>query len=78
MLTSFNLISQTDETLGLHSEGGPWQFYPSLQENDSLPRVLLIGDSVMNGFHSSLIQSLNGLFVKGVIKQALQIIGNLD
>lgn len=63
MVTSFNLFSQTDEALGLHSEGGSWKFYPSLQENDSLPRVLLIGDSVMNGFHSSLIESLEGIAI---------------
>jgi alpha-L-fucosidase 2 len=61
--TNFNLFSQADKELGLHSEGGPWKFYSSSQQNESLPRVLLIGDSVMNGFHSSLIQSLEGIAI---------------
>ena len=58
-----NVFGQTDQDLGLHSEGGPWQFFISKQQNDALPRVLLIGDSVMNGFHNSLIQSLDGIAV---------------
>jgi alpha-L-fucosidase 2 len=60
---STSIYSQTDEELGLHSEGGPWKFYASAVQNNSLPRVLLIGDSVMNGFHSSLIQSLEGIAI---------------
>jgi uncharacterized protein DUF5703/glycosyl hydrolase family 95 len=43
--------AQTDQQFGLHSEGGPWQFYPAKEQNDSLKNVLLIGNSVMNGFH---------------------------
>jgi hypothetical protein len=50
--------AQTDEELGLHSEGGPWKFYPALEKNDSLKNVLLIGDSVMNGFRQLVIDSL--------------------
>jgi hypothetical protein len=53
-----SLFSQTDKELGLHSEGGAWNFYPATEQNDSLKRVLLIGDSVMNGFHQSVIDSL--------------------
>jgi hypothetical protein len=59
-LLSGSLFSQTDEQLGLHSEGGPWKFYPAKEKNDSLPHVLLIGDSVMNGYHQSVIDSLKG------------------
>ena len=50
--------AQTDEQLGLHSEGGPWKFYPAKEKNDSLKNVLLIGDSVMNGFRHFVIDSL--------------------
>jgi hypothetical protein len=50
--------AQTDEELGLHSEGGPWKFYPAQEQNDSLKNVLLIGDSVMNGFRQFVIDSL--------------------
>jgi hypothetical protein len=52
---------QTDEKLGLHSEGGPWKFFPAKEKNDTLDNVLLIGDSVMNGFHQTVIDSLNGI-----------------
>ncbi len=52
------MFSQTDKDLGLHSEGGPWNFFPAKEQNDSLKKVLLIGDSVMNGFHQSVIDSL--------------------
>lgn len=63
LLTVFTLQigfvnAQTDQELGLHSEGGPWQFHPAIEKNDSLKNVLLIGDSVMNGFHQSVIDSL--------------------
>jgi hypothetical protein len=50
--------AQTDEELGLHSEGDPWKFYPSNEKNDNLKNVLLIGDSVMNGFRQSVIDNL--------------------
>jgi len=60
LIMSINLFGQTDPELGLHSEGGPWQFYPAKHVDDSLPHILLIGDSVMNGFHSLVIDSLNG------------------
>jgi hypothetical protein len=39
----------TDIELGLVSDGGPWNFYPAKTEKQGLPRVLLIGDSIMNG-----------------------------
>lgn len=55
---SGNLFSQSDVDHGLHSEGGPWQFFPLKERNDTVPDVLLIGDSVMNGFHQSVIDSL--------------------
>ena len=59
-LLTVQLYGQTDKELGLHSDGGPWKFYPAKEVNDSLPNVLFIGDSVMNGYHKSVIDSLNG------------------
>ncbi len=50
--------AQTDEELGLHSEGGPWKFYAAQEKNDSLKNVLLIGNSVMNGYRQLVIDSL--------------------
>ena len=52
------LFGQTDNELGLHSDGGPWKFYPITEDNHALPRVLLIGNSVMNGYHQFVLDSL--------------------
>ena len=53
--------SQTNQQLGLHSEGGPWKFYPAKEKHDCLKKVLLIGNSVMNGYHQYVIDSLEGI-----------------
>ena len=63
LLTVFTLLGglangQTDKELGLHSEGGPWAFHPCKEKNDNLANVLLIGNSVMNGYHQTVIDSL--------------------
>ncbi len=61
LLVSTNgLFCQTDKELGLHSDRGPWKFYPVREVNASLPKVLLIGNSVMNGYHQFVIDSLQG------------------
>jgi hypothetical protein len=60
---AFAIIStfaQTDKELGLHSEGGPWNFYPTKEFNPELPNVLLIGNSVMNGYKNIVIPGLKG------------------
>ena len=58
ILCSGNLFSQSDTNIGLHSDGGSWSFYPAKEVNDTIPSILLIGDSVMNGYHQSVIDSL--------------------
>ena len=55
-----NLFCQTDEELELHSEGDPWNFYPTKEYNAKLPNVLLIGNSVMNGFKNTVSPELKG------------------
>ncbi|MEX2567598.1 MAG: DUF5703 domain-containing protein [Cyclobacteriaceae bacterium] len=60
--------AQTDEELGLHSEGGPWKFYPASEKNDSLKNVLLIGDSVMNGFRQGY-QLMANQSVKRIVRE---------
>ncbi len=50
--------AQTDNELGLHSEGGPWNFFPSETYDEALPNVLLIGNSVMNGYKNTVIPAL--------------------
>jgi len=48
----------SDIELGLVSDGGPWNFFAAKSEKDGLPRVLLIGDSIMNGYHGRVISAL--------------------
>ncbi|MCP4376789.1 MAG: hypothetical protein GY794_11515 [bacterium] len=45
---------------GLHSEGGPWKFYRAAQTDPDLPRVLLIGDSITNGYRGLVAGDLKG------------------
>ncbi|NWK54965.1 glycoside hydrolase family 97 catalytic domain-containing protein [Verrucomicrobiaceae bacterium N1E253] len=47
-----------DKALGLHSDGGAWKFYPAKAAVDGRTNVLLIGDSIMNGYRAKVIQSL--------------------
>lgn len=53
-----NPLSSKD--LSLHSDGGPWQFYRASSEDVTLPRVLLIGDSIMNGYRGQVYGLLKG------------------
>lgn len=61
-ITTAALVAQaaSDIELGLVSDGGPWNFYPAKNPQKGLPRVLLIGDSVMNGYHARVINGLKG------------------
>ena len=52
-----NAMTQ-DEALGLHSDGGSWKFYPAQSIDDTLPNVLLIGDSILGGYRSHVIKGL--------------------
>ena len=49
-----------DTELKLRSSSGPWQFYPAAAEETDLPRVLLIGDSIMNGYRGRVTAGLEG------------------
>ncbi len=60
LLAVLSTVAQTDEELGLHSEDGPWNFYPTKTYNPKLPNVLLIGNSVMNGYKNTVIRGLKG------------------
>ncbi len=46
--------------LGLKTEGGPWRFYPANNPYPSLPKVLLIGDSITNHYRMNVAQHLQG------------------
>ncbi len=47
---------KSNKDIGLHSDGGAWQFYRQAPNGD-LPRVLLIGDSIMNGYNAQVISA---------------------
>ena len=50
----------TDDALGLHSGPGGWGFFPANRLDPKLPRVLLVGDSVMNGYRAEVSRLLAG------------------
>jgi hypothetical protein len=50
-----------DHKLGLTTGGsGAWQFYPAANRDPALPRVLLIGDSICNGYRGVVSRELAG------------------
>ncbi len=57
-LSSSPPLAAQDGELGLHSEGGAWRFYPAATGESGLPRILLIGDSIMNGYRGRVVAGL--------------------
>ena len=53
-------FAQSDDDLGLTTGGGSWGYFPAATRNTNLPNVLLIGDSILNGYHSAVISGLSG------------------
>ena len=53
-------VAAAEKKLGLHSDGGVWKFYPARKVDKKLPYVLLIGDSIMNGYRGKVGQHLKG------------------
>lgn len=50
-----------DQQLGLTTgESGAWKFYPAAKAETALPRVLLIGDSICNGYRGIVSRELKG------------------
>ena len=50
-----------DQQLGLTTGGsGAWKFYPAPNRDPALPRVLLIGDSICNGYRGIVAAALKG------------------
>ena len=47
--------------IGLETNGDAWQFYRTPPSGPSLPRVLLIGDSIVNGYRGAVCQELAGI-----------------
>jgi alpha-glucosidase len=49
-----------DNAIGLHSDGGGWGFRRAAVPDPTLPRVLLVGDSVMNSYRAEVTRLLAG------------------
>ena len=50
-----------DNKLGLTTGGnGAWKFHPAANPTPGLPRVLLIGDSIVGGYRGVVIRELKG------------------
>jgi hypothetical protein len=50
--------AETDQAL--HSDGSPWQLHEAKIEDPARPRVLLIGDSILNGYRQYVVRELDG------------------
>jgi hypothetical protein len=61
LVASGCLAATKDDRLGLTTGGqGAWNFYPARNRDPALPRVLLIGDSIVNGYRAVVIRELKG------------------
>ena len=49
---------ETDKSL--HSDGSPWRLHQAKVEDATRPRVLLIGDSILNGYRQFVVRELDG------------------
>jgi alpha-L-fucosidase len=56
--TSQGQPKETDERL--HSDGSPWGYKHTENADPRLPRVLLIGDSILNGYREHVVDGLEG------------------
>lgn len=49
---------ETDTSL--HADGSPWRLHQAKVEDQTRPRVLLIGDSILNGYRDLVVRELDG------------------
>lgn len=54
------VAGQKTEDIGLETNGDAWQFYSATPKDPALPRVLLIGDSIVNGYRGTVCEELAG------------------
>lgn len=58
-INSHQLFAQDDKPTLTYHPGGMWQFYPDESRDESLPNVLLIGDSVLSGYAQNIVSELD-------------------
>ena len=59
-IAGFGMAGQEVADIGLETNGDAWQFYAA-PKDPSLPRVLLIGDSIVNGYRGTVCAELAGV-----------------
>ncbi len=52
--------AETEKDKRLPAMGGAWGVRPAAKANPALPHVLLIGDSIANGYSASVTKALDG------------------
>lgn len=57
---SLSTYGKKDVKAGLTSDGGQWGFHRDANADASLPRVLLIGDSILIGYRAEATRQLKG------------------
>ncbi len=58
--------SPTETDQQLHSDGSAWGYQRTEQAGTNLPRVLLIGDSILNGYRGHVSHALKGVAIVDV------------
>lgn len=53
-------VGATESDPALHSDGGAWRLDQAERSDQSLPRVLLIGDSILSGYRHDAVRNLAG------------------
>ena len=60
-IASTSMAEQKVADIGLETNSDAWQFYRATPQDPALPRVLLIGDSIVNGYRGPVCQELAGI-----------------
>jgi hypothetical protein len=56
----FNPDKAVETDSRLHSDGKGWRIQKAKISDPTLPRVLLVGDSILNGYHKATLKALEG------------------
>ena len=60
ILVCLSAVSAQESDTRLNAQGGVWRIYPAEAPEPGLPRMLLIGDSVLNGYRAEVCRILKG------------------
>ena len=60
LIGTIAMAGSDDDRLGLHADDGVWGFHGCAEKVVELPTVLVIGDSIVNGYREPLKSALRG------------------